>query len=148
MIIGIGSDIVNIKRIEKILDKFGEKFEKRLFTPAEQAKAHQRPRQLATSYAKRFAAKEACTKALGTGFQQGVYWQDIEILNLPSGKPYINLKNGAKKLLDSLTPANQQPIIHLSQPIIHLSMSDDYPFAQAMVVISKEYTAEKIPQKN
>ena len=127
MIIGIGSDIANIERIGATLEKYGERFVKRIFTPAEQAKAAQRANSVAT-YAKRFAAKEACAKALGTGIRQGVYFRDMGVVNLPSGQPTVALTDGALKRLQKLTPVG-------TTAVIHLSISDDAPWAQAFVVI-------------
>lgn len=134
-IIGIGSDICDIRRIEKSLARFGEAFEKRVFTPGEQAKARRRAgggnrNGTASTYAKRFAAKEALGKALGTGVGSGggIYWRDIEVVNLASGKPTIALKGGALAALRSVTPPNHHAVIHVS-------LVDEYPMAQAFVVI-------------
>jgi len=124
MILGIGSDIVDIRRIEKALKRFGQRFEKRVFTEAEREKANGR----AATYAKRFAAKEACAKALGTGFNYNVLWHDIEVINKSGGAPNIRLSGGAGDKLQSLTP-------HGMQAKIHVTLSDEYPFAQAMVLI-------------
>jgi holo-[acyl-carrier protein] synthase len=129
MIIGIGSDLCNIERIEKSLARFGERFITRVFTDAERAKAESRPLNRAGTYAKRFAAKEAFAKAVGTGFRRGVFMRDIGVANLPSGAPTLALTGGAKARLDALTPEG-----HLPQ--IHLTMTDDYPFAQAFVIIT------------
>jgi len=135
VIIGIGSDIVDIRRIEKSLKQFGAKFETRVFTPLERKKVASRKKSgakiIAGAYAKRFAAKEACVKALGILENGGLSWQDIEITNLPSGAPTITLYGGALKKLKSLTPSK-------TQASIHVSLSDDYPFAQAFVIISAE----------
>lgn len=134
MIIGIGNDLIDIRRIEKSLEKFGDRFINRIFTETEQKKAERRagiPRMMVSTYAKRFAAKEACSKALGTGFRQGVFWRDMAVSNLPSGKPTMTLTGGAKKRLDSLTPEGYK--IQLD-----LTMTDDYPLAEAMVIISAE----------
>ncbi|MBL0942403.1 MAG: holo-ACP synthase [Alphaproteobacteria bacterium] len=128
MIIGIGSDIVDIARIEAVLKKFPQKFLKRVFTQIEQETAHASSNSSA-SYAKRFAAKEAFVKALGTGFRQGLSWQDIEVINLKNGQPSLNLKGKAQKLLRQLSP--QGMTAH-----IHLSISDSRTLAHAMVVIS------------
>ena len=134
MIIGIGSDLCDISRIERTLTRFGTQFEQRIFTPGEQAKAHRRKggkrNGMASTYAKRFAAKEALGKALGTGVGAGghIYWRDIEVVNLPSGKPTLKLHGGAKEALDRLTPQGHRIAIHLS-------LTDDYPQAQAFVVI-------------
>ena len=127
MIIGIGSDLTDISRIEKTLAKYGERFVQRIFTPAEQAKAKKRSIQ-APTYAKRFAAKEACAKALGTGFNMGVYWRDIGVTNMPSGQPTLTLANGALARLQAITPKG-------TVARIHLSLTDDHPYAQAFVVI-------------
>jgi holo-[acyl-carrier protein] synthase len=128
-IIGIGSDLCNISRIENSLARFGERFTNRVFTEAERAKAEGRPLTRAGTYAKRFAAKEAFSKAVGTGFRRGVFMRDIGVVNLPSGAPTLALTGGAKARLDALTPEG-----HLAQ--IHLTMTDDYPFAQAFVIIT------------
>lgn len=133
MIVGIGSDLIDIRRIEKTLARFGDKFEQRVFTAEEREKAHHREggterNNTASTFAKRFAAKEACAKALGTGFRNGVFHQDIGVINLPSGKPGIVLKNGALAQLHRL-------LIKGQRPMIHLTMTDEYPIAQAFVVI-------------
>jgi holo-[acyl-carrier protein] synthase len=127
MIIGIGSDLANIERIGETLEKFGERFVQRIFTPAEQAKAAARINKAAT-YAKRFAAKEACAKALGTGVHRGVFFRDMSVVNLPSGQPTLVLSGGALMRLQELTPRNMTSKIHLS-------LTDDAPWAQAFVVI-------------
>lgn len=129
MIIGVGSDLIDIRRIEKTLATHGERFIARIFTETERRKSEGR-RQRAASYAKRFAAKEAFGKALGTGVGSGggIYWRDIEVVNLPSGKPTLALHGGAKAMLVSLTPPG-----HTAQ--IHLTLVDEYPMAQAFVVI-------------
>ncbi|MDD3370322.1 MAG: holo-ACP synthase [Alphaproteobacteria bacterium] len=127
MIIGIGSDLTNIDRIEATLEKFGDRFVKRIFSPAEQAKAARRANKAAT-YAKRFAAKEACAKALGTGIHSGVYFRDMSVVNLPSGAPTLELSGGALERLKKLIPEGLQAKIHLS-------LTDDAPWAQAFVVI-------------
>jgi holo-[acyl-carrier protein] synthase len=129
MILGIGSDLCNIERIERSLARFGERFIRRVFTDAERAKAESRPFTRAGTYAKRFAAKEAFSKAAGTGFRRGVFMRDIGVVNLPSGAPTLALTGGARARLDALTPEG-----HLPQ--IHLTMTDDYPFAQAFVIIT------------
>ena len=128
MIIGIGNDLCNIERIQRSLDRFGEKFERRVFTPYEIAKARGR-RRVAETYAKRFAAKEACAKALGTGFRRGVYWRDLEVVNLPSGQPTMRLSGAAAAHLARLVPPGWEPVIHVS-------LTDDPPMAQAIVIIS------------
>ncbi len=127
MIIGIGSDLIDIRRVEKTLERYGERFTHRCFTEIERAKSDRR-RMRAASYAKRFAAKEACSKALGTGLSQGVYWRDMGVANLPSGKPTMVLTNGAKTKLDQLTPSGRQMEIHLT-------ITDDFPLAQAFVIL-------------
>ena len=129
MILGIGNDLIYIDRIEKTLERFGERFTKRVFTEIERAKSDRR-NQRAASYAKRFAAKEACAKALGTGVpRRGVHWQDLGVANLPSGKPTMILTNGAAKRLDEITPPGMSVQIDVT-------ITDDYPLAQAIVIIS------------
>lgn len=128
MIIGIGSDLIDIRRVEKTLERFGSRFIDRIFTDIEKAKSERR-RQRAASYAKRFAAKEACSKALGTGLSRGVFWRDMGVVNLPGGKPSMHLTNGAAARLERLTPAGM-----IAQ--IDITITDDYPLAQAFVVIS------------
>jgi len=127
MIIGIGNDIISIARIEKTLARHGARFTERVFTPIERQKSDSR-KQRAASYAKRFAAKEACAKALGTGISRGVHWRDMGVVNLPSGRPALQLSGGALKRLEALTPPG-----HKAQ--IHLTISDDAPFAQAIIII-------------
>jgi len=127
MIIGIGSDLIDIRRVEKSIENFGDRFIQRLFTEIEQAKSDKR-RMRAASYAKRFAAKEAMSKALGTGISKGVYWRDMGVVNLPGGKPTMKLTNSAAKRLDELTPQGYEAIIHLT-------ITDDGPLAQAFVII-------------
>ena len=129
MILGIGSDLCSIERIQGSLDRFGERFERRVFTDVERAKAAKRPLTRAGTFAKRFAAKEAFSKAVGTGFKRGVFMKDIGVVNRPSGEPTIALTGGAKQRLDALTPPG-----HAAQ--IHLTMTDDHPFALAIVIIS------------
>jgi len=128
MIIGIGSDICDIRRIEATLARYGERFTWRIFTERERARAERRPGAAAT-YAKRFAAKEACAKALGTGLRRGVFWRDMEVVNLPSGQPTLRLAGGAALRLAAITPAGMASGISLT-------MTDEYPYAQAVVVIS------------
>ena len=128
MIIAIGSDLCSIKRIQSSLDRFGTRFEKRVFTEVEQAKAERRPFTKAGTLAKRFAAKEAFSKAAGTGFKRGVFMKDIGVVNLPSGAPTLELTGGAKARLDALTPPGHA--MH-----VHLTMTDDHPWAQAFVVL-------------
>ncbi|KQQ85808.1 holo-ACP synthase [Aureimonas sp. Leaf324] len=127
MIVGIGSDLIDIRRIEKTLERHGARFTTRVYTPVEQAKSDRRA-QRAASYAKRFAAKEACAKALGTGLSQGVFWRDMGVVNLPGGKPTMALTNGAAERLRSLMPAGHRPVIHVT-------ITDDFPLAQAFVII-------------
>jgi len=129
VILGIGSDLADIRRIEKTLERYGQRFLHRIFTPEEQAKAARRtPKTKASTLAKRFAAKEACAKALGTGINKGVYFRDMGVVNLPSGQPTMQLTGGALTRLQKITPPGKKAVIHLS-------LSDDHPFAQAMVVI-------------
>lgn len=128
MIIGIGSDLCNIDRIQNSLDRFGERFEQRVFTEIERAKANRRPFTIAGTYAKRFAAKEAFSKAVGTGFRQGVFMKDIGVVNARSGAPTLALEGGAKKRLDALTPPGHRLEVHLT-------MTDDHPWAQAFVIL-------------
>jgi holo-[acyl-carrier protein] synthase len=127
MIIGLGSDLVDIRRIEKTLENFGPRFVDRIFTDIEKKKSDARANR-AASYAKRFAAKEACSKALGTGFHAGVFWKDMGVVNLPSGKPTMALTNGALERLKAITPEGKQAVIHLT-------ITDDFPYAQAFVII-------------
>ena len=128
-IIGIGSDLCNIERIQNSLDRFGERFVARVFTEVERRKAETRPFTRAGTYAKRFAAKEAFSKAVGTGFKRGVFMRDIGVVNQVSGAPTLELTGGAKARLDAMTPEG-----HFAQ--IHLTMTDDHPFAQAFVIIT------------
>ena len=128
MIIGIGSDLIDIRRIEQTLERFGERFVQRLYTETEQKKSDGRKNR-AASYAKRFAAKEACSKALGTGFRKGVFWRDMGVVNLRSGKPTMALTGGAAERLAAITPAGMRAQIDLS-------ITDDFPLAQAIVIIS------------
>ena len=127
MIIGIGSDLCDIRRIEKSLARYGDRFVQRLFTPAEQARAERKVKPAAT-YAKRFAAKEACAKALGTGINRGVFWRDMGVINQRSGQPTMQLTGGAAERLAMLTPAGHRIVIHLT-------ITDEHPYAQAFVVI-------------
>jgi holo-[acyl-carrier protein] synthase len=129
LIIGIGSDLCNIERIQNSLDRFGDRFIARVFTDTERSKAEGRPLTRAGTYAKRFAAKEAFSKAVGTGFKRGVFMRDIGVVNKPSGEPTLALSGGAKERLDDMIPEG-----HAAQ--IHLTMTDDHPFAQAFVIIS------------
>jgi holo-[acyl-carrier protein] synthase len=129
MIIGIGSDLCNIARIQKSLDRFGDRFINKAFTEQERARAEKRPLTRAGTYAKRFAAKEAFSKAVGTGFRSGVFMKDIGVVNKGSGAPTLALTGGAKARLDELTPPG-----HVADVL--LTMTDDYPFAQAFVIIT------------
>jgi holo-[acyl-carrier protein] synthase len=128
MILGIGSDITDIRRIEKVIERHGERFLGRVFTDAERQKAERRTKSVET-YAKRFAAKEACAKALGTGLRAGVWWRDMGVVNLPSGRPTMRLTGGAAARLARMTPAGMEARIDLT-------ITDEYPLAQAFVVIS------------
>jgi holo-[acyl-carrier protein] synthase len=128
MIIGLGSDLIDITRIERTLGRFGDKFVQRCFTETEREKSDRRANR-ADSYAKRYAAKEACSKALGTGFRKGVFWRDMGVVNLPSGKPTMALTNGAAARLAEITPPGMKPLIDLS-------LTDEPPIAQAIVIIS------------
>jgi holo-[acyl-carrier protein] synthase len=128
MILGIGSDIIDIRRIERTLERFGSRFTERLFTDVERRKSEARVGR-AASYAKRFAAKEACSKALGTGFRGGVFWRDLGVVNLPSGKPTLVLTGNAAARLAAITPPGMRAQIDLS-------LTDDHPQAQAIVIIS------------
>ncbi len=130
MIVGIGSDLCDIRRIERSLERFGARFVERLFTEGERRRSDRRATR-AASYAKRFAAKEACAKALGTGFSQGVFWRDLEVVNLASGKPTMRLHGGAARRLAALLPP-----AHVA--VIHLSLTDEPPLAQAFVVIEAQ----------
>ena len=127
MIIGLGNDLIDIRRVEKTLTRHGARFTDRLFTDIEQAKSDKRLNR-AASYAKRFAAKEACAKALGTGLSRGVFWRDMGVVNLPGGKPTLALTGGAAKRLAEITPAGHEADIHLT-------ITDDFPLAQAIVII-------------
>lgn len=127
MIIGLGNDLIDIRRVEKTLERHGERFTNRIFTDIERAKSDRRHNR-AASYAKRFAAKEACSKALGTGLSRGVFWRDMGVVNLPGGKPTLLLTGGAAARLAEITPDG-----HI--PDIHLTITDDFPLAQAIVII-------------
>jgi holo-[acyl-carrier protein] synthase len=129
VIVGIGSDLCSIERIEKSLERFGDRFLNRVFTEKERAKAASRPHTCAGTLAKRFAAKEAFSKAVGTGFKRGVYMKDIGVANLPSGAPTLELTGGARQTLDALASPG-----HAID--VHLTMTDDYPWAQAFVILS------------
>lgn len=127
MILGIGNDIIDIRRIEKTIEKHGQRFIDRIFTEVEKQKSERRAERV-PSYAKRFAAKEACSKALGTGLSNSVFWRDMGVVNLPSGKPTMNLTNGAADQLARMLPEGKQAVVHLT-------MTDEYPYAQAFVII-------------
>ena len=132
MIIGIGSDLIDIRRVAKVIERHGDRFLHRIFTDAERAKAERRAsneKMVVATYAKRFAAKEACSKALGTGIRCGVWWRDMGVVNLPGGQPSMTLTGGALKRLETLAPAGMEARIDLS-------MTDDWPLAQAFVIIS------------
>ncbi len=127
MIIGLGSDLCDIRRIQNSLDRFGSRFTERLFTAIERERSERKP-DAAASYAKRFAAKEACSKALGTGFRRGVFWRDMGVVNIRSGQPTLALTGGAAERLAEMVPDGMRGIIHLT-------MTDDHPYAQAFVII-------------
>ena len=127
MIIGLGSDLIDIRRIERSIDKFGSRFIDRIFTDVEKAKSDRRKLR-AASYAKRFAAKEACAKALGTGLSRRVFWRDMGVVNLPACKPTMQLTNGALERMESMIPQGMEPKVHLT-------ITDDFPLAQAFVII-------------
>jgi len=127
MILGIGTDLANIERIQGTLDRFGTRFKSRVFTPTEQQKADRR-RDVAGTYAKRWAAKEACSKALGTGLAMGISWIDMSVSNLETGQPVMRVTGWAKDRLDAMTPAGHEAVIHVT-------LTDDHPWAQAFVVI-------------
>lgn len=130
MILGIGTDLCDIRRVERSLERFGQRFTKRIYADSEQKKAERRPNP-AASYALGFAAKEACAKALGTGFRLGVFWRDMVVANHPTGQPYMILGGGAKARLESLVPKGMTARIDVTQ-------TDEYPMAQAVVIISAE----------
>jgi holo-[acyl-carrier protein] synthase len=130
VIIGLGSDMIDIRRIERTLDRYGERFVARIFTDIEQSRANRR-RERAATYAKRFAAKEACAKALGTGLRRGVFWRDMGVVNLPGGRPTMQLTGGALQRLAEITPPG-------CAPRIDVSITDEYPLAQVTVIISAE----------
>lgn len=134
MIIGLGSDLIDIRRIEKTIDRFGERFLNRIFTPAEKARSERRHLTRIASYAKRFAAKEACSKALGTGLRKGVFWRDMGVVNLAGGKPSMILTGGALERLEMLLPPGHDAVIDVS-------LTDEPPLAQAIVIISARLRA-------
>jgi holo-[acyl-carrier protein] synthase len=129
MILGIGSDLIDIRRVERVIERHGERFLARVFTDVERAKAERRRATAAATYAKRFAAKEACAKALGTGMRAGVFWRDMGVVNLPSGRPTMRLSGGALRRLRAITPDG-------CEARIDVTITDEWPSAQALVVIS------------
>ncbi|ANT60403.1 holo-ACP synthase [Salipiger sp. CCB-MM3] len=137
MILGIGTDLANIERIEATLARFGDRFRNRVFTETEQRKAERR-RDVAGTYAKRWAAKEACSKALGTGLRMGIAWKDMAVTNLPTGQPVMQVTGWAKERLDAMTPDGHEAIIHVT-------LTDDHPWAQAFVVIEARPHAHAKP---
>jgi len=137
MIIGLGSDLIDIRRIEQTIERYGERFLDRIFTPVEREKSDNRA-QRAASYAKRFAAKEACSKALGSGLRHGVFWRDMGVVNTPGGKPTMRLTGGALQRLNQITPTAHRAVIDVS-------LTDDFPLAQAIVIISAAAEAAEIP---
>jgi holo-[acyl-carrier protein] synthase len=136
MILGLGNDIIDIRRVERTIERYGDRFLSRVFTDIERRKSDGRAGR-AASYAKRFAAKEACAKALGTGFRQGVFWRDMGVVNLPSGRPTLELTGGALQALAELTPEGHEVRIDLT-------ITDDFPMAQAIVIIS----AYRVPMRD
>ena len=136
MIIGLGSDLIDIRRMEKMLERYGQKFIDRIFTDVEQLKSERRAER-AASYAKRFAAKEACAKALGTGLKHGVFWRDMGVVNLATGQPTMRLTGGALKRLEQITPRGYEAQINLT-------ITDEYPLAQAIVMISAVEKARQL----
>ena len=139
MILGIGTDLANIDRIQGTLDRFGDRFRNRVFTPLEQAKAASRPHGEAATYAKRWAAKEACSKALGTGLAMGISWIDMAVSNLTTGQPVMHLTGWAAERLAEMTPAGHEAIVHVT-------LTDDHPWAQAFVVIEARPLAVNLPK--
>lgn len=136
MILGLGNDVIDIRRIERSIEIYGDRFLNRIFTEIERQKSDRR-RHRAASYAKRFAAKEACSKALGTGLRKGVFWRDMGVVNLPSGRPTLVLTGGAAAQLARITPAGYEARIDLT-------ITDDFPMAQAIVIISAISTGEPL----
>jgi holo-[acyl-carrier protein] synthase len=136
MILGLGNDVIDIRRIERTIELYGDRFLNRIFTEIERRKSDRR-RMRAASYAKRFAAKEACSKALGTGLRRGVYWRDMGVVNLPSGRPTLMLTGGAAEQLARMTPRGYEARIDLT-------ITDDFPMAQAIVIISAVRTGEDV----
>jgi holo-[acyl-carrier protein] synthase len=139
MILGIGTDLCNIDRIERTLARFGDRFRNRVFTETEQRTAARRPRAVAATYAKRWAAKEACSKALGTGLRMGIAWKDMAVANLQSGQPVMQVTGWAKDRLASLTPPGHEAVIHVT-------LTDDHPWASAFVVIEARPVAAARPR--
>ncbi len=139
MILGIGTDLANIDRIQGTLDRFGDRFRSRVFTPQEQAKAASRPHGEAATYAKRWAAKEACSKALGTGLTMGISWVDMAVSNLRTGQPVMHLTGWAAEKLAQMTPPGHEAVVHVT-------LTDDHPWAQAFVVIEARPLAEPLPK--
>jgi holo-[acyl-carrier protein] synthase len=133
MILGIGSDIIDIRRVERTLERFGDRFTYRVYTELERRRAERRPHERAATFAKRFAAKEACAKALGTGLKRGVFWRDMGVANLRSGQPTMILTGGAAARLAAITPSGHTPYIHVT-------LTDDFPLAVSYVIISAELT--------
>jgi holo-[acyl-carrier protein] synthase len=131
MILGIGSDIIDIRRVERTLERFGDRFTYRVYTELERRRAERRPHERAATFAKRFAAKEACAKALGTGLKQGVFWRDMGVANLNTGQPTMVLTGGAAARLAAITPAGHTAYIHVT-------LTDDFPLAVSYVIISAE----------
>ena len=138
MILGLGNDMTDLRRIQRTIERHGERFLERIFTPTEIARAERRPITRIGTYAKRFAAKEACSKALGTGFRRGVFWRDIGVVNLPSGQPTLALTGGAAARLAQITPAGMRASIALT-------MTDEFPYAEAVVIISADPIAGPLP---
>ncbi len=137
MILGVGTDLCNIERIERTLERFGDRFRNRVFTPEEQGRAERR-RDVAGTYAKRWAAKEACSKALGTGLAMGISWKDMAVSNLPSGQPVMQVTGWAADRLAAMTPPGHHAVIHVT-------LTDDHPWAQAFVVIEARAVAAAAP---
>ncbi len=136
MILGLGNDVIDIRRIERTIEVYGDRFLNRVFTETERKRSDRR-KERAASYAKRFAAKEACSKALGTGLRKGVFWRDMGVVNLPSGRPTLKLTGGAAEQLARITPAGYEARIDLT-------ITDDFPMAQAIVIISAIRTGEPL----
>jgi holo-[acyl-carrier protein] synthase len=139
MILGIGADLANIERIQGTMDRFGDRFIQRIFTPREQAKAESRPMAVAATYAKRWAAKEACSKALGTGLRMGISWKDMAVSNLRTGQPVMKVTGWAAERLAAMTPPGHEAVIHVT-------LTDDHPWAQAFVVIEARPISQPIKE--